>query len=234
MKGEVVLYPLWLRIWHWTNALLFVVLLITGLSMHYSTPGYPLAGYRASVLSHNVAGILLTAGYVVFLVGNYRTGNGRFYRLSLDDVTWGALRQVRYYLLGMFLGEPHPFPHSAERKFNPLQKLSYLAVMFALVPLIIVAGWALLFPEFLPRNLFGLPGIALWAIVHTYLGYFASVFMIIHTYLGTTGETPGELFRCMLRGQTIPRDALMPAEGPQRPPVSPAAQVSRSDASDQL
>ena len=32
-------YPLWLRCWHWGNALLFVILLITGISMHYSKPG---------------------------------------------------------------------------------------------------------------------------------------------------------------------------------------------------
>jgi thiosulfate reductase cytochrome b subunit len=224
MKGEVDLYPLWLRIWHWSNALLFLVLLVTGLAMHYSTPGQPPVSFRAIVLTHNLAGILLTLGYFLFLVGNHRTGNGRFYRLSPGDLTWGALRQVRFYLLGIFLGDPHPFPHTAERKFNPLQKLSYLAVMFALVPLIIVAGWALLFPGLLPRNLFGLPGIALWAMVHTYLGYFASVFMMIHVYLGTTGKTPRELFHFMLIGEAAPHESehvLAPkADRSERPTVS--------------
>jgi len=56
-------YPLWLRCWHWGNAMLFVILLITGISMHYSEPGAPPFGFRADVLIHNASGILLTLFY---------------------------------------------------------------------------------------------------------------------------------------------------------------------------
>jgi thiosulfate reductase cytochrome b subunit len=192
-------------VWHWSNALLFVVLLITGLSMHYSAPGRPEVSFRAVVLIHNGAGILLTVCYGLYLLGNLGLGNGRYYRLAPGDLTYGLLRQARYYLLGIFLGEPHPFPHSAARKFNPLQKLTYLAVMYGLFPLVIVAGWALFFPEYLPQSVFGLPGIALWAMAHSYLGYCASLFMVVHVYLGTTGETPSSLFRFMLAGHDAAR-----------------------------
>ena len=62
-------YPVWLRVWHWSNALLFVVLLITGLSMHYSAPDRPTVGFRTTVLVHNTAGVLLTLCYGVVLGG---------------------------------------------------------------------------------------------------------------------------------------------------------------------
>ena len=201
MKGEVDPYPVRLRVWHWSNALLFVVLLITGLSMHYSAPGRAEVSFRTVVLIHNTAGILLTLSYGLYLLENFAFGNGRYYRLLPGDLSYGLFHQARYYSLGIFLGEPHPFPHTETRKFNPLQKLTYLAVMYGLFPLVIVAGWALFFPGQLPANLFGLPGITLWAIAHTYLGYFASLFMVVHIYLGTTGETPFTLFRLMVTGR---------------------------------
>jgi thiosulfate reductase cytochrome b subunit len=139
----------------------------------------------------------------VFLVGNILWGNGWYYRLAAGDLSVGLLRQLRHYLLGIFLGEPAPFPHTAERKFNPLQKLSYLFVMYVPFPLLIVTGWVLLFPGRLPNGIFGVPGIGIWAITHTALGFLLSLFMVVHTYLGTTGTTPGQLFRLMLTGDEI-------------------------------
>jgi thiosulfate reductase cytochrome b subunit len=201
MSPHPCAYPRWLRAWHWSNLFLFVALLITGLAMHYARPAGPAHGFRTAVLLHNVAGILLTLDYALFLFGNLFWGNGRYYRLVAGDLSWGLLRQARHYLLGIFAGEPQPFPHSGTRKFNPLQKLSYLVVMFLLFPPLIVTGWALLFPAWLPARLLGVPGIGLWAVAHGLLGFFLSLFMGLHAYLGTTGATVGELSRLMLTGK---------------------------------
>jgi thiosulfate reductase cytochrome b subunit len=65
-------YPIWLRVWHWGNAVLFVMLLITGLNMHYSRLSSAPLGFRTTVFAHNTAGILLTLLYVFFLYGNLR------------------------------------------------------------------------------------------------------------------------------------------------------------------
>lgn len=204
MSREYGTHPVWLRCWHWGNAVVFTAQLVTGLSMHYSAPGQPQVSFRTAVLVHNAAGILLTLFYLWFLFGNLRYGNGRYYRFVSGDLTLGLLLQARYYLVGIFLGEPHPFPHNVKRKFNPMQKMSYLVVMFLLFPLLILSGWALFFPARLPEVVFGIPGVALCALAHTYLGFFLSLFMIVHTYLGTTGETPGELFRLMWVGDAHP------------------------------
>jgi thiosulfate reductase cytochrome b subunit len=200
VKADCTFYPLWLRVWHWANALLFVTLLITGLRIHLSKPG-PF-GFRADVLIHNTTGILLTLFYCLFLYGNLRLGNGCYYRVVPDDIEPGIIKQVRYYLWGIFVGSPHPYPHSEKRKFNPLQKLIYLAVMFLLLPILVVTGWALLFPDKLPAQTLGQPGIGLWAAFHTYTGFCLALFMVVHVYLGTTGKTPSTLFRFMWTGNT--------------------------------
>jgi thiosulfate reductase cytochrome b subunit len=202
MTAHPTAYPRWLRWWHWGNLALFLALLVTGLHMHYSPPAIAERGYRTAVLLHNTAGILLTGGYAIFLLGNLFRGNGRYYLLAAGDLSWGLLRQARHYLLGIFAGEPQPFPHTAARKFNPLQKLSYLAVMYLLYPLLVATGWALLFPELLPRRMLGVPGIGVWAVAHVAVGFFLSLFMLLHAYLGTTGATVGELFRLMWRGES--------------------------------
>jgi len=193
-------YPLWLRVWHWANAALFLTLLVTGLRMHYSAPAFPPIGFRVSHLVHNVAGILLTLFYLLYVVGNLFLGNGRYYRIVSGDISPGLMLQARYYINGIFLGRPHPFPHGPDRKFNPLQKLIYLAVLFLFFPASILTGWALFVPDKLPQGVLGMPTFAFWAIAHTYINFFFSLFMIVHVYLGTTGETLGELYRLMWFG----------------------------------
>jgi len=212
--SETLAYPRWLRWWHWTNAVLFVTSLVTGLRIHYSGFHLPPFGFRADMLIHNSSGILLTLSFFVYLYGNLRLGNGRFYRIALADFHPGLVRQARYYLYGIFRGEPHPFPHSGDRKFNPMQKLGYLKIMYVLFPILAVTGWALLLPDRLPERTLGIPGITLWALVHTYLGFFFSLFLVVHVYLGTTGATPTEYFRLMWSGESKGLPPAPPGETP--------------------
>jgi thiosulfate reductase cytochrome b subunit len=232
MSREHDAYPLWLRCWHWINAGLFLALLVTGLSIHWAAPGTPAVKFRTAILAHNTAGILLTASYVWFLLGLVR-GNGRYYRLTVRDIVPGMFLQARHYLLGIFRGEPSPFPHDADRKFNPLQKMSYLVVMFALFPALIATGWALFFPADLPARVLDLPGVGIAAIAHTYLAFVLSLFMVVHVYLGTTGRTPGELFRLMLVGDrgahAEPASTARPSNAARTPPPAAVVPVWQRD-----
>jgi thiosulfate reductase cytochrome b subunit len=179
---RILLYPWWLRSWHWINAILFLLLIWTGVELHFARPGTAGLGFQTSRVLHNAAGILLTFNYLFFLLGNLLTKNGRYYLLNLGDITEGMFRQLRFYVWGIFRGEPHPFPHSEIRKFNPLQKISYTIVMYMILPLMIIGGWLMFFPDKIPEEIIGVPGKLFYALTHTFLGWLLGLFMMVHIY----------------------------------------------------
>ena len=176
------LYPKWIRAWHFINALMFLILIVTGISMQYTdteSSSY-MVGFAKAVKWHNFTALVLTANYVIFVLGNAFTKNGRYYRLKRENFRDELMKQMRYYSYGMFKGEKHPFPVTMERKFNPLQKFSYVMAMYVGMPLLIISGIVLLFPEIALDNVFGISGLVLNDVIHIITGYFLSVFMVIH------------------------------------------------------
>jgi thiosulfate reductase cytochrome b subunit len=200
MADRIYFYPVWIRIWHWTNALMFLFLIVTGLSMQYSSPEYPLIRFDMAVSIHNIAGIIVTVAYFVFVLGNLFTGNGKFYNQKLNGLFEELQKQIYYYTIGIFRHESSPFPLSETRKFNPLQKVSYLFAMYSFVPILIISGLGLLFPEIILSRVFGIGGIHLTDLVHIISGFVLSVFMIIHIYFCTIGKTVTSNFKSMFNG----------------------------------
>jgi len=200
MSDRVYLVPLWLRGWHWTNAALFLVLITTGVSLHFGSPAAPLVPFATARLIHNTAGILLAINYLYFLIGNARSGNWRQYVPEPQGFIQRALRQQRYYASGIFKGEPLPFPVTPAHKFNPLQQITYLAVAYGALPLLIVTGLLYLFPEYAPVRILGFGGIWPLALLHYLIGLLLVLFMVGHLYLATAGTTPTADFRTMISG----------------------------------
>jgi len=156
MSSNFYHYPVWVRIWHATNALLCLFLIVTGFSMLYSNPDNALVvKFQRAVAIHNVCGILLTFSYTMFLFGNLFTANGRHYLIRLKGLGQRLWAQGYYYAYGYFKGEKAPFPVDRERKFNPLQQVSYVGVMYFILPMLFVTGWALMFPEFILKKFLG-------------------------------------------------------------------------------
>lgn len=199
VRGEY-LYPAWLRAWHWSNAALFLLMALTGFHMHFAGDGPAFLSFAASRAAHNGAAILLLAAYLFFLVANVVSRNARHYYPLPQDLLPGLFRQARYYLAGIFRGEPHPFDASRERKFNPLQQVTYLSIMYLLYPAVIVTGIFLLFPQAAPERIFGVGGIAPMALGHLITSFFGTVFLIGHLYLATTGPRVFSLYRGMFTG----------------------------------
>lgn len=196
------LYPVWLRLWHVLNAVLFIVLIVTGVSMQYSDKDSAaiLVSFGRAVKWHNIAAVILTINYIIFVTGNLLTSNGKYYRLKKDEVGKNLIVQMKFYANGMFKGEHHPFPVTEERKFNPLQKFTYVLAMYFGMPLLIISGIGLLFPEITVRNFFGVSGLIYTDILHITMGFLLSIFMLIHIYTCTLGSTPTTLFRGMITG----------------------------------
>ena len=193
-------YPVYIRIWHLLNALFFLVLILTGLSMQYSNPDQPWISFPVSVKLHNICGISLTANYMIFLIGNFITGNGKQYRVQLRGLMQKLIRQMRYYAWGYFTKEHKPFPVTEERKFNPLQAVTYLMAMYIGVPLLFITGWGLLFPETIIEKVFGVSGLVLTDLLHVVMGFLLSVFMIVHIYLCSIGTKPRDNYRAIITG----------------------------------
>jgi len=200
MSEKLYLYPLWIRIWHWTNALMFLILIVTGLSMQYSSPDYPMIRFDWAVSLHNISGVIVIIAYLFFLVVNRFSTNRKYYRFKRKGFIVRLTKQFKYYTFGIFKNEPVPFPVSKKRKFNPMQKFSYLIVMYLGMPALIITGIALLYPEIIIPNVGGLSGIHLTDLVHIIVGFVLSVFLVIHVYFCTIGATPTSNFKSMFIG----------------------------------
>ena len=200
MSEQLYLYPLWIRIWHWTNALMFLVLIVTGLSMQYSSPDYPMIRFDWAVSLHNISGVIVIISYIFFVVTNRFSTNRKYYRFKRKGFIDRLTKQFVYYTIGIFKNESAPFPVSKKRKFNPMQKFSYLLVMYIGMPVLIITGVALLYPEINIQNVGGFSGIHLTDLLHIIVGFVLSVFMIVHVYFCTIGATPLSNFKSMFNG----------------------------------
>jgi len=202
------LYPKWLRLWHVLNAVLFIILIITGLSMQYTDKGNAsyMVGFAKAIKWHNFSALILTINFVIFVTGNLLTKNGKYYKISRQNFLNELLAQLKYYSWGMFKGEKHPFPVTEERKFNPLQKLTYVLAMYIAVPLLIISGVGLLFPEITVVKFFGVSGLILTDILHITMGFFLSIFMLVHIYTCTLGSKPTSLFWGIISGYHVSDD----------------------------
>lgn len=196
------LYPKWVRTWHVLNAVMFLILIVTGLSMQYTdkeNAAY-VVGFANAVKWHNFAAVILVFNYIFFVTGNLLTSNGKYYLIGRKDFLLNLKKQFNYYASGMFKGEKHPFPVTEERKFNPLQKITYVLAMYVAVPLLIISGIGLLLPEITIKTVFGISGLILTDILHITMGFFLSIFMVIHVYTCTLGSKPTSLFRSIITG----------------------------------
>jgi len=202
------LYPKWIRAWHVINAAMFLILIVTGLSMQYTGKENAtyVVGFAKAVKWHNFAALILVINYIVFVTGNLLTSNGRFYRISRKNFISDLLKQFKFYSSGMFKGEKHPFPVTEERKFNPLQKITYVLALYVALPLLIISGIGLLLPEITITSVFGISGLILTDILHITMGFLLSIFMIIHVYTCTLGHKPTSLFRGIITGYHVSED----------------------------
>lgn len=179
------MYPRWLRAWHWMNAVLFALLIVSGFSLHFAGVGSGGVAFRWAVVIHNVAGVLLLVVYLYYLVAMALTGHWRYF-VPKRGLVRGIYLQARFYLFGIFRGEHHPFPANIEGRFNPIQQMVYAGTVFALFPAQSVTGVALLYPDRAPERVAGLSGILPMAVTHSVLAYAFTSFLLVHLYLAVT------------------------------------------------
>ncbi len=202
MTGEnrIYFYPVWLRIWHGINALGIIVLILTGIRLQYSDLVLLPMNFGLAVSLHNIFGIIVSVNFLFFVLGNIFTSNKKFYKIKPKGLVKRVRKQTLFYMSGLFKGEEPPFPLSEKRKFNPLQKYSYIAVMYLFMPILMITGIALLFPELIVEEVYSFSGIFLTAFLHAGIGFFISIFLIIHLYVASIGKSPLDNFRSIFNG----------------------------------
>ncbi len=194
------LYTLNTRVWHWINAVLFLLLAFSGFLMHFGGLGIPASGFEVSVKIHNIAGPIMAVMYLVYVIVNIADGNYKNYIPRPKGFVQRWIKQIRFYVYGIFRGEPHPFVPVNGEKFNPLQKFAYTIVIFVLFIVLIATGIMLMYPGQVPERLMGYPGIYPVAVLHYITAVAMVLFLIVHLYLITTGDSLLALIRGMISG----------------------------------
>ena len=193
--------PLPVRIWHWTNAFGFVLLILTGLQIRY-VGEIDVLSFRTAVVLHNWIGFVLIANFFIWLGFYLFTDKIKVYHPELSPTKYfkASWRQIQFYGYGIFRGDPNPHHVSVYRKFNALQSMMYQIIMMLVVPLQFVTGvllWDLTrFGAMVER----LGGVRVVDTVHVLLFIFFCGFIIVHVYLASLGHTPTAHFKAMITG----------------------------------
>jgi thiosulfate reductase cytochrome b subunit len=198
---RVYINPLPIRIWHWTNATGFLLIILSALQMRY-VGLINVVSFRTAVLTHNYVGFVLIANYFIWLVFYLTSDKIKVYHPQFDVRKYFAdsFRQMYFYGYGIFKGEPNPFRVSAYSKFNPLQAMIYQLMMIILVPVQFYTGLLLWdVSRFSAQvNFFG--GVRVIDTVHVLIFAFFMFFIPFHVYLATLGHTAFAHIKAMITG----------------------------------
>lgn len=191
--ARVYLFKPFERFWHWCQAALIIFMLLTGFEVHGT---YSLFGFEKAVSYHTIAAWTLVGLWIFAIFWHITSGEWRHYIPTTHNIFVIA----KYYSSGIFKDEPHPFRPSLSNKHNPLQRLTYLAVLTLLSPLLWFTGWLYLF--YADWQAWGLGKLQLqWiATGHTLGAFLMLAFLISHLYLATTGHKITSQVKAMITG----------------------------------
>jgi thiosulfate reductase cytochrome b subunit len=193
MSKRIYIYDWSNRLWHWSQAVLVILLLVTGFEIHGD---YTLFGFERAVSLHNgLAGAFaVLVAFAAFW--HFTTSQWRHYIPTHKNL----LGMVRFYSYGIFKNEPHPFNKSQLSKLNPLQRLTYLALKLLIFPVQGATGLVLFYYNDLAAAGYLPDGVGRPAMIHTAGAFALLVFLIAHMYLTTTGQTPTSNIKSMVTG----------------------------------
>lgn len=193
MQKTVTIFKRFERFWHWAQAVLVLLLIVTGLEAHSLIN---LFGFEQASHLHHWAGFIWAALVMLIFTWVFTTGEWKQFmpeKQGIDAV-------LRFYLYGVFVGEKHPHHMSPESKFNPLQRLAYLGLLFGLIPVQVITGLLFYFyPELHAAGY--LQQVETVALIHTLSAYAIVAFLVIHLYLITLGAKLSSHMKAMVTGK---------------------------------
>lgn len=190
---RVMIFSRFERFWHWSQVALIMTLMFTGFAVHGL---HALVGFENAYNVHVYAAIALIVLWVFAIFWHLTTGTWKHYVPTGD----GLLQVVRYYTLGIFKGEHHPYHKSMHRKHNPLQLLAYLGLKLFLFPAIWITGLLMLFYPSWDSAAGASVSLEWAAVIHTITAFAILIFVIAHVYMLTTGHSFREHVMPMVSG----------------------------------
>lgn len=182
--------PLWVRIWHFIVALLFLALVYSGVVLTFSYSSFALMNYEFASTLHEVTGIAISVLYIVFIIYALFSGYWRTYDRRLRSLPEGMARP----LVRLFRAVPggpqdeidgeHRI-QSSNQFLLRFQQLIYLTALAILMPLLIGTGLAFLYPETAPETASDHAGLWPIALAHYIAGLLGTLFLLIHVYIST-------------------------------------------------
>jgi thiosulfate reductase cytochrome b subunit len=214
-KHKIYLQPTPVRIWHWLNAFGIITLTATGAQIRFPEFISLFGSYKSAILLHNTAGLVVSASFSLwfFYYGLVARNMRKIYVPTKDDLQVGILRQAKFYFLTYFLGWPNPHHPTPEKKFNPMQKSAYMAIMFVLMPLVALTGILLTNVSPLREFVILVGGLKILDAAHYLLACCLIAFLFTHVYLATLGKTAMSYIKPMWTGW----EEEEPGEHPHHP-----------------
>ena len=198
---KIYVHPLPVRIWHWTNALGFIALILTGVQIRYADL-VGVMSFKAAVSLHNWIGWLLVGNFFIWLLFYLFSDRNRSYHpeFNIVKLAESSFRQMMYYGYGMFKGERSPHHIDPYHKFNPLQRMLYQILMLFLLPLQFFTGLLMWDVKRFSGVIDMVGGLRVVDTVHVLIFIFFVFYICFHPYLATLGHTPTAHIKAMITG----------------------------------
>ena len=196
---QVYMYSVYERLWHWLQTFVILLLLFTGLIIHRPDT-FGIFSFRYVVLTHNILAVILAVNAALSLFYHLASGEIKQYIPRPRGFFDQAFEQAIFYLRGIFKGAEHPFEKTPEKKLNPLQQITYFAILNVLLPLIGISGILMWGSQHFPEISARIGGLTYLAPFHTLIAWLFASFIVAHVYLTTTGPTPLASIKAMMVG----------------------------------
>ncbi|RYH09743.1 cytochrome b/b6 domain-containing protein [Tropicimonas sp. IMCC6043] len=192
-ERTIMIYPPFERFWHWGQVILVLVMTFTGFRLYGIHEWIP---YSQAVVVHTYSALLLMLLWIFAIFWHFTTGTWKHY----VPTTNGLWQVMRFYSLGIFKGEKHPYRKAYWRKHNPLQAMAYLSLKLLIFPTIWITGIA-----YLTYRLWEpAPNSGFWIEIvgnlHVLAAFGILSFIVMHLYLMTTGHSVWKHIRPMFSG----------------------------------
>jgi len=201
------------RLWHWLQASAILLLIATGLIIH-KPHFFGMFSFPYVVHMHNVLGFILLVNAALALFYTLASGTIKRFLPNPDGFVRRALAQADFYTRGIFAGAAHPLEKTRDNRLNPLQQITYLAILNILLPAQVVTGVLIWGMQRWPELAAALGGLPVLAPLHTLLAWTFAAFIVMHVYLTTAaGDSPWAGIKSMITGwdQVEDHDATAPS-----------------------